>query len=789
MQNYTHIKLVLSDPAKIADVIRILKTEKFTGITGFTNYICEHFGFRTPNGINQTSTVNAALRNLEDQGVLSLPWPKTEKTHSYRISEEPPVACKEPEVIDGKCQISIVLINNNREDLEKYNTILKKEFPEAKIELIGRVFRYFVKSGDKIVGLLGFSSADLHSSHRDSCLSLKKADAEAALPYFVNLRHIFMRKGWETYLKEALELCIPQIIEDFKKNYGSDLLLVETAVDNESPVLDVLYEQKWQLCSSGKVFKPYMKKRRRKKKGDNINKKKDYKNGKSVFVFFNHISYENFIKFCNGSIEELIKSNQESINDYISDGWAEKECEDANFDKRLVARFVKILTEKANAPSQPLYKLFNGNSAAIQGLYHFLEGKIKFDSIMESHYKHTVERSSHEKIRLWASDGSDINFNGLKSCCKDLGDIGENSKGLSLQATLCLSIERLILGLGYASIRAKEYNKSDEKEDSSQIDIRDKNSFDWIEHLGAVDDISRKYPEITDVFITDRGGDFFELLETWKRLYSATQLLIRAKGEHSAIQNETKVKIDKILKSTQLSGKMDIEHEIENKKNGNNRNGNKNNKTPRKRRATLEIKYTTVKLAPPVNMRELDPVEINVIQARENKPPKGVQRVEWLLFTTLPINSVTDAIKYVKWYQARWRIEEFFRMLKTGCCVEKMELRSAERLKKGIAISLIVSARCMTMLLLAREVPNLPAEIMFNEIEVTMLKGIARANNLSEPTTLGAAVFIVCTQGGYIGRKNDPQAGFQAFRSGYEKLKIGVYYLKMYDLGKSVSST
>ncbi len=47
-----------------------------------------------------------------------------------------------------------------------------------------------------------------------------------------------------------------------------------------------------------------------------------------------------------------------------------------------------------------------------------------------------------------------------------------------------------------------------------------------------------------------------------------------------------------------------------------------------------------------------------------------------ILMTTLPIETVEDVLRVVDYYVARWTIEVWFRTLKTGCLVEKLQLET-----------------------------------------------------------------------------------------------------------------
>ena len=98
-------------------------------------------------------------------------------------------------------------------------------------------------------------------------------------------------------------------------------------------------------------------------------------------------------------------------------------------------------------------------------------------------------------------------------------------------------------------------------------------------------------------------------------------------------------------------------------------------------------------------------------------------------------------------------------MLKTGCRIEDLAHPSAERLERAIAINLVIAWRIMRMTLLGRACPELPAEVLFSEIEVTVQNAFAKQNRIKSPANLGDAVRRVARLGGYLGRNNEPPRG------------------------------
>ena len=146
------------------------------------------------------------------------------------------------------------------------------------------------------------------------------------------------------------------------------------------------------------------------------------------------------------------------------------------------------------------------------------------------------------------------------------------------------------------------------------------------------------------------------------------------------------------------------------------------------RDADLAVRYMRVQLRPAHYHAGKAPIDIWVIHAREENPPPDTEAVEWFLLTTLVLTSAEDAERCLRWYCLRWRIEDWHRVLKSGCGIEDLAHHSAERLRRAIAINLVIAWRIMLMTLLGREVPQLPAEILFSDIELRTLRAYAKKN-------------------------------------------------------------
>jgi hypothetical protein len=144
------------------------------------------------------------------------------------------------------------------------------------------------------------------------------------------------------------------------------------------------------------------------------------------------------------------------------------------------------------------------------------------------------------------------------------------------------------------------------------------------------------------------------------------------------------------------------------------------------RLADCAVRKLHIKLPAPEYYGDKEPVELCVVHASEENSPQGTDPVEWFLLTTIKIASSADAEQCLRWYTLRWRIEDWHRVLKSGCRIGDLANETAERLRRAIAINLVIAWRIMLMTLLGRETPELPAEVLFSDIELRTLKAYAK---------------------------------------------------------------
>ncbi len=112
----------------------------------------------------------------------------------------------------------------------------------------------------------------------------------------------------------------------------------------------------------------------------------------------------------------------------------------------------------------------------------------------------------------------------------------------------------------------------------------------------------------------------------------------------------------------------------------------------------------TVEQHPPIGKEADYPdMEVTFISAIEAIIPDNREPIRWNFITNLPVKSKKHIKKVLDWYKQRWKIETYFKVLKSGLKVEESKLRTADRLSRLISMSCILAWRIHWLTFLNRD--------------------------------------------------------------------------------------
>ncbi|RUR16336.1 IS4 family transposase [Legionella septentrionalis] len=138
----------------------------------------------------------------------------------------------------------------------------------------------------------------------------------------------------------------------------------------------------------------------------------------------------------------------------------------------------------------------------------------------------------------------------------------------------------------------------------------------------------------------------------------------------------------------------------------------------------------------------------------------------------LKVHDAESAHSIWKWYLCRWQIKVYFRILKSGCRIEKLQLTEKQRFDPCLALYMIIAWRILYLTVLSRECPEANCELVFSteewKIAYIILKKEAPPN---KPPSSSMMMKMIASIGGYLNRKNDPDPGPATLWIGLQRLK------------------
>ena len=435
--------------------------------------------------------------------------------------------------------------------------------------------------------------------------------------------------------------------------------------------------------------------------------------------------------------------------------WSETEFNTIDLgDKRNNARAIKIIEAIAKAPQSSIPQSCQGWTETM-GTYRFYSNEsFTHHDVIQPHYDSTEERirASDSPVILCIQDTTELDFNGQQT--KGLGRLSYDAqRGMYVHTTLCVTPERLPLGITDTWMWARGESKTEDQK-TPQI----KESLRWIEGYERVAEMAERCPDQQLVYVADREGDLYELMERADQLNTPADWLIRAK--HNRSLPEEKKLWDEVEKEPVLS-KITF---IKPRKKG-----------EKSRKIIQEIKVLRYTLHP----KGKTAIEMTLVQAKEINPPKGTQPIVWRLLTNRTVDNVAQALEILDWYRCRWEIEMFFDVLKVGCKVEKLQLDTKERIEKALMMYMIVAWRVMYLMRLGRTCPDLPANLVFDPLEWQSSYLLNKQSLPDGLPTINNVIRNLAILGGFLGRKSDGEPGAKSIWRGLQRIQDCIYGIQL----------
>jgi hypothetical protein len=438
--------------------------------------------------------------------------------------------------------------------------------------------------------------------------------------------------------------------------------------------------------------------------------------------------------------------------------WAQMEFALAQLgDQRRTQRLVKIATRLAQSPGGTLPQAMPRWEELKAAYRFFSQPKNRYEPILRPHWERTQSACQEPGEYLLIEDTTLLDYS--SHCATEgLGQIGDGGRGFWLHSTLALRVqawdleqrpETVLVGLFHQHCWAQKRRPQGETR-SSRMWRTQRSSKRW---AAVLQTCARPASGSRWTFIADREADFYEPMQHCQQ--RGVDFVIRACQNRRLAQGAGRL-WDRLDQGVDL-GQVEIELRA--------RPG------MAARRVVLRVRRQQVKLSGPWRPGgwQADLAALPMLEVQEINPPVEVEPLRWILLTSLPCTTLSQARRIIGRYPARWSIEEYHKALKSGAGVEDSQLAQACRLETLIAVLALVAVRLLNTKLMARACPDQPLEVgQTNTQALTVLE--TRIGKPKDGWTQKSFWTAVARLGGFIGRKNDGEPGWQNIWRGWQRL-------------------
>jgi hypothetical protein len=714
MKTQNLIKRKLAHPESITVIRQILEADGSLPRSVIAERVCERLKLFNARGRPQRSGCLKALRELEVAGHFLLPSARRCPTRGAPRRLSGPVDAPRgvPARAGALQELALIQVETDAQ-VRIWNELMAREHPRGAPALIGVQMRYLIGSAHGWLGGLGFGASALQLKDRDRWIGWDSEGRQKHLHRIVGLSRFLIRPTVTCHnlASRVLAMALRRLPDDVERRSGYRPWLVETFVESERYRGTCYRAANWIEVGQTQG------------RGRQDRDNRHAESRKAIFLYPLVADFRARLGVAPAPAGETLD---------ITEGleahrWAEQEFADAPLgDRRLSKRLVESAAIQARTPGRAFSGAAQGDWPRVKGYYRMIDqpqdSAVSPEAILAPHRRRTIARMRAQHTVLCIQDGTDLNYSGLAQC-EGLGVIGTNqtgasSRGLHLHSTLAATTEGVPLGVLDAQFQAPQPTAQGPSLPAYAIPIEQKKGFCWIKSLRDSNALAKELPETRQVCVMDREADFFELFDEPR--HRRVELLVRAKHDRCTSDAH---KLFEALRTSPVRRHLSIPIPRQSSR----PKLSKQKARPRRqaRTATVALCYRQVDLLPPGYLKGKVPKTLWAIHIRELSPPPNEKPLEWFLLTTCDITDDEQACQCIRWYTLRWRIEDWHRVLKSGCRIEGLAHQTAERLKRAIAINLVIAWRIMVMTLLGRACADLPAEVLFSDLEINVLGAYA----------------------------------------------------------------
>jgi hypothetical protein len=450
-------------------------------------------------------------------------------------------------------------------------------------------------------------------------------------------------------------------------------------------------------------------------------------------------------------------------------GGMEKREAGAFNDRRLERRLDWLRERMGRNPGVGFPQMVDTDSD-LEAVYRFLRNpRVTDRAILDDHTGAVREKVVSEPQILVAHDTTEFSFGG-ESKRSGLGRLRAGGQGFFAHFSLAMRADGSRRPLGVLALQTQfrhaPARRLSNKESRANPQRR---TFKWGIGVSAVEEVLDG--ATSAIHLMDREADAYEVLAGLGQ--KGHRFVVRVRQERLVRGENGKSKL--LLDALEGVSSV-LVREVPLTARSPKRINPKHCHPPRRERlASLHFRARAVILprppyGDPANKALPATLAVNIVHVFEPTPPSGEPPIEWLLATSEPVDTVEQVERVVDWYRARWVIEEYFKVLKTGCAYEKRQLESSHALVNALAVMVPVAVELLTLRTDARQTPDAAASTILSSTQIDVLRVMQRRHPLPPKPTVRDALLAIAALGGHLKNNGDP--GWQTLWRGFEKLLI-----------------
>ena len=366
------------------------------------------------------------------------------------------------------------------------------------------------------------------------------------------------------------------------------------------------------------------------------------------------------------------------LNDWANDTFGNCELGD----KRRTARVVKTAQNLASNVGSSIASA-SPDVSHLEGSYRLIRNKnVSADAIAESGFKATARAASEYDELLALEDTTSLNYQ--HSVVEDLGHVGNSSckkiKGMLAHSVLLYVPEQeQVVGLIEQRRWIRENITVADPSSHQRKSYETKESYKW--ELASEAVASRLKQHMSKcIAVCDREADIIEYL-SYKHTHQQ-RFIVRAHYNRPLEQGN---RLYDYASDIQSAGQYTVNVPQRGGRNA--------------RQATLNIRYAPVNvLAPERKQATFAPINAYVVYCDEMDSSNVKQALKWCLLTSEPITTKDQALKIVKYYELRWKVELFHKVWKSeGTNVQGLRMQERDNLERMAVIQAFIATRLMQL--------------------------------------------------------------------------------------------